>query len=228
MTSKQRVALFIDAENASSGHLPAYLQHCRALGKLTIVRCYGNAAALKGWEAAIAQYHLMPVQTPPGTGKANASDFALTIDAVSLLHRNLFDYAVIASSDADFTLLAVHIREHGKGIDGIGEAKARESLRSAFDCFTVVGTLEPQKPSPQEAASTPVKTLTTPLTMDTADFMAAAKSLLATGSKTTLASLGKHLKARMGDSYPNGKLSKHIGKHPTVFKIEGITIERLK
>ena len=138
MTAKSRVALFIDAENASAKLLPDFLERCRTLGKLTIARCYGGAAGLKKWEKAIAENHLMPMLTPPGAAKENASDFALTIDAVSLLHRNLYDHAVIASSDADFTQLAIHIREHGKGIDGIGESKATHSMRSAYDNFTVV------------------------------------------------------------------------------------------
>ena len=234
MIPKQRVALFIDAENASPSHLSDYLEHCQTLGKLTIARCYGGPLALKGWETAIAKHHLVPVQTPPGASKANASDFALTIDAVSLLHRNLFDHAVIASSDADFTLLAVHIREHGKGIDGIGEAKAIVSLKTAFDQFITVGGLPasksqsikapikaPPKPAPVVMASSPPSDIAVSL-------VDAARKLLAPGTKTTLGNMGKQLRAQMGDSYPNGKLSKHIGKHPTIFKIEGTTIERLK
>ena len=151
--TKPRVALFIDAENTSPDHLPECLDHCRTLGKPTIARCYGGAAALKSWDAQIAKHHLTPMQTPPGASKSNASDFALTIDAVSLLHRGLFDHAVIASSDADFTLLAIHIREHGKGIDGIGEAKAKTSLKTSFDDFKVIGKAAAIRPS----ASTPAK-----------------------------------------------------------------------
>jgi uncharacterized LabA/DUF88 family protein len=147
MTVRPRIALFIDAENASPSHIEAFLELCRTLGKLTIARCYGSVVALKGWDAAVAKHHLVPVQTPSSASKANASDFALTIDAVSLLHRNLFDHAVIASSDADFTLLAVHIREHGKGIDGIGEAKARSSLKLAFDNFTLLQAKSSSKPA---------------------------------------------------------------------------------
>jgi hypothetical protein len=151
MTAKSRVALFIDAENASDKLLPHFLELCRKLGKPTIARCYGGVAGLKKWEEAIAEYHLTPMLTPPGAVKENASDFALTIDAVSLLHRDLYDHAVIASSDADFTQLAIHIREHGKGIDGIGESKATRSMRSAFDNFTEVPAVK--------LVSTPKKTV---------------------------------------------------------------------
>ena len=136
--ARSRVALFIDSENASAKHLPDYLKRCNELGKLAIARCYGGTAGLKKWEAAMAEHHIVPMHTPPGASKKNASDFALTIDAVSLLHRNMFDHAVIASSDADFTQLATHIREHGKGIDGIGGSKATKPLQKAFSHYTVL------------------------------------------------------------------------------------------
>ena len=139
MASTALVALFIDSENASPRHLPQMLELCRSLGRLTILRCYGGAAGLKKWEKANAESHILSVMTLASAAKANASDFALTIDAVALLHQNMFDQAVIASSDADFTQLAVHIRENGKGIHGIGEDKAAQSLRTSYDSFTVLG-----------------------------------------------------------------------------------------
>ncbi|HLF21460.1 MAG TPA: NYN domain-containing protein [Aestuariivirga sp.] len=150
MTSTIRIALFIDAENASAKHLPDYLELCRKLGnagKPAIARCYGGSSGLKKWDSAMAEYHIMPMLTPPGASKENASDFALTIDAVSLLHRNMFDHAVIASSDADFIQLAMHIRENGKGIDGIGEPKATKPLQRAFDEYHIVAA-EPARKAP--------------------------------------------------------------------------------
>jgi len=234
MMPKPRVALFIDAENASPGHASDYLDHCRTLGKPTIARCYGHAAALKGWEAAISRHHFMPVQTPPGTGKANASDFALTIDAVSMLHRNLFDHAVIVSSDADFTLLAIHIREHGKGVDGIGGENAKPSLRTAFDRFVTVSAPPAPAPTPPATppATAPLKAApaatSLPPEHSTASFLEAARKLLSPRATTTLSNMGKQLRASMGNSYPTGKLSNHLGKHPTVFRIEGNDVQRLK
>lgn len=136
--TKPRVALFIDAENASARYAAHYLKRCGELGKLTIARCYGGPAGLKKWDKAMKDHHIVPMQTPPGASKENASDFALTIDAVSLLHRSLFDHAVIVSSDADFVQLAIHVRELGKGVDGIGEDKAPQPLQAAFDRFTTV------------------------------------------------------------------------------------------
>ena len=148
MTTRPRVALFIDAENASARYVPDYLKRCGELGKLTIARCYGGTAGLKKWDKAMKDHHIVPMQTPPGASKENASDFALTIDVVSLLHRDLFDHAVIASSDADFMQLAIHVREQGKGIDGLGEDKAPKPLQSAFDHFTIVPAVPLKKAAP--------------------------------------------------------------------------------
>ena len=157
MMTKTRVALFIDAENASARYVTDYLQRCGELGKLTIARCYGGPAGLKKWDKAMKDHHIVPMQTPPGASKENASDFALTIDVVSLLHRGLFDHAVIASSDADFMQLAIHIREQGKGIDGLGESKATKPLQSAFDKFTIIPAAAPKRAPIPKQSPTPIK-----------------------------------------------------------------------
>jgi hypothetical protein len=157
MMIKTRVALFIDAENASAKYVSDYLKRCNELGKLTIARCYGGTAGLKKWEKAMAEHHIFPMQTPPGGEKKNASDFALIIDAVSLLHRDLFDHAVIVSSDVDFTQLAIHIRENGKSVDGFGEEKSKEFLRSAFNWFKVVPEPTTKKASAPKTLPAPTK-----------------------------------------------------------------------
>jgi hypothetical protein len=166
MTSRHRVALFIDAENASAKHLPDYLARCREIGKTTVARCYGGPAGLKKWGKAMAEHHIVPMLTPPSASKQNASDFALTIDAVSLLHRGMFDHAVIASSDADFTQLAIHIREYGKGVDGIGESKATKPLQLAFDEYTVVATEPARKAPAKKPQPAPVRKAATAAEID--------------------------------------------------------------
>lgn len=149
-----RIALFIDGENTSPKLVTQALGHCTALGRLTIRRIYGNADSLKKWALAATEHCIVPVQTPPSAKKQNASDFALTIDAVTLLHRGLFDHAVIMSSDADFILLAMHIRENGTPVSGMGEAKTPKSLQSAFDDFIL---LDQEKPKPAARAAPPAK-----------------------------------------------------------------------
>jgi hypothetical protein len=212
--TRPRVALFIDAENASAKYIPDYLKRCEELGKLTIARCYGGTAGLRKWEKAMAEHHLMPMLTPPGASKENASDFALTIDAVSLLHRGLFDHAVIASSDADFTQLATHIRESGKGIDGMGENKAPKSLQSAFGNFIIVPTA-PAKKAPAILAKKPAATT------DTATLLREIyRHLSANGKRVSPRVFGTELKAKMPNYKKGHRTLENFLRNSGVFKIE--------
>ena len=226
MMTKPRVALFIDAENASAKYVTDYLKRCNELGKLTIARCYGGTAGLKRWDKAMAEHHIMPRQTPPGASKENASDFALTIDVVSLLHRGLFDHAVIASSDADFTQLATHIRESGKGIDGMGESKAPKSLQSAFDKFTVVpAALTKRAPAPKAKLATPKKSAEKPA-IDTKLLLELFQDSVGNGP-VTVTEFGKILSAKLPKNYTKGygNLTSYLEKSG-VFKITDGIVSR--
>ena len=163
----------------------------------------------------------MPMLTPPGAAKENASDFALTIDAVSLLHRNLFDHAVIASSDADFMQLAIHIREHGKGIDGLGESKVTKPLQSAFDNFTIIPAAAPKKiaaakPSP----ASPRKVAATPA-VDTAMLKEIYRNLSVNGRAVTPRVFGTELSARMPNYKKGHRTLENFLRKSGVFKIDG-------
>lgn len=222
MTTRPRVALFIDAENASAKYAADYLQRCGELGKLTIARCYGGAAGLKKWDKAMKDHHIVPMQTPPGAAKENASDFALTIDAVSLLHRGLFDHAVIASSDADFMQLAIHIREQGKGIDGLGESKATKPLQSAFDKFTVIPAAAPKRASVVKASPTPApaRKLAGRPAIDTEMLMEIYRKLSANGRAVTPRAFGTELSAKLPNYKKGHRTLENFLRHSGVFKIE--------
>jgi hypothetical protein len=152
MAPQQQLALFIDAENAPPKYAKQILEHCEPLGRIMVARCFGRLPALKTWEKAMTEHHISPVMTPPWADKANASDFTLVIDMVSLLHVKPVDLAVIVSSDADFSQLAVFIREQGVGVHGMGEAKTAPATRKAYDTFVVLGTPAAKKPAPRAAA----------------------------------------------------------------------------
>jgi hypothetical protein len=154
-----RIALFIDAENASAKDTKKIFELCGGLGQVAIARCFGRLPALKSWEKAMKEHHIVPVMTPSWADKANASDFALTIDAVSLLRGGTFGKVVIASSDADFAQLAMFARERGMEAHGIGEAKATPATRKAYDVFHVLGEMAPKKVA---AKTAPVKAAPVP------------------------------------------------------------------
>lgn len=222
MMTKPRVALFIDAENASAKYVTDYLKRCGELGKLTIARCYGGTAGLKKWDKALKDHHIVPMQTPPGASKENASDFALTIDVVSLLHRGLFDHAVIASSDADFMQLAIHIREQGKGIDGLGESKATKPLQSAFDKFTIIPAAAPKRASAVKASHTtaPARKLAPRPTIDTEMLLDIYRKLNANGRAVTPRVFGTELSAKIPNYKKGHRTLENFLRNSGVFKIE--------
>jgi uncharacterized LabA/DUF88 family protein len=81
---------------------------------------------------------LVPHHQPANTVGKNASDIALVIDAMDLLHSGRFDGFVLISSDSDFTRLASRIREHGLDVYGIGQQKTPEAFRKACKRFIFV------------------------------------------------------------------------------------------
>ena len=74
--------------------------------------------------------------SPTRAGK-NASDIAMVIDAMDLLHSGRLDGFCLVSSDSDFTRLASRLREQGADVYGFGEQKTpRVSGRRAAGSFT--------------------------------------------------------------------------------------------
>jgi len=211
VTQPTRVALFIDAENASPKHLSECVAYCATLGRLTIKRCYGHAAALEKWASRMAEHHITPVMTPPAAnGKANASDFALIIDAVSLLHRDRFDCAVIVSSDADFIQLAGHIRDHGKAVFGFGDNKGSDQLKSAFDGYQVAeaaASKSPAKPPPVTPVAAAAK-------IPAAELAAHFRACSGETRDVSIQLFGSYLAKRMPAGYRkgHGTLSNYLKK----------------
>jgi hypothetical protein len=220
MTTRSRVALFIDAENASARYVPDYLKRCGELGKLTIARCYGGTAGLKKWDKAMKDHHIVPMQTPPGASKENASDFALTIDVVSLLHRSLFDHAVIASSDADFTQLAIHVREQGKGIDGLGESKATKPLQSAFGHFTIVPAVPLKRAPAPKPSHVPTRRTTATPPVDKDMLLQIYRNLSVNGKAVTPRVFGTELSVKMPNYKKGHRTLENFLRNSGVFKIE--------
>lgn len=172
-------------------------------------------------------HHIVPMQTSPGAAKENASDFALTIDVVSLLHRGLFDHAVIASSDADFMQLAIHIREQGKGIDGLGESKATKPLQSAFDKFTIIPAAAPKRAPAPKPSSAPAKKLASAPAIDTAMLLDIYRKLSANGKAVTPRVFGTELSVKMPNYKKGHRTLENFLRHSGLFKIENGVIRPL-
>ena len=184
MDKPAQIALLIDADNATAARIDVILGELSTLGETNVRRAYGNwtKTGLKSWQQVLHENAIRPVQQfDPSKGK-NASDIALAVDAVEILHTQRPDAFALVSSDADFTPLVMHLREHGAHVYGFGDAKTPAAFQSACTRFLVLDRL----PAPSgQADAVP------PLADDDAPAAAPAKAARrATAARTSTARTG--------------------------------------
>lgn len=139
----KNIALLIDADNASHAGIDPVLTVLAELGQVNIRRAYGNWAkpALAKWNQITHRYGLQPMQQFDLTKGKNATDMAMTIDAVDLLYRGKVDGFGIMSSDSDFTPLVTRLRQDGLLVYGFGSAQAPEAFKTACTRYIDVDQL---------------------------------------------------------------------------------------
>jgi len=147
-----RIALLIDADNVPQDNVSRAISSLASLGDVSIRRAYGNwfDSRLKRWEPLLRTQSIRPVQQFGYTRGKNATDMALVIDAVSLMHTYQPDAFAIVSSDADFTPLVIHLREHGLPVHGFGRP---DTPKPFMDACTTFEQLAPTAKPAQAAAS---------------------------------------------------------------------------
>lgn len=136
-------ALLIDADNVRQESISPIFEEITRLARLTVRRIYGDFTTpnLAGWKIKLAEHAIQPIQQYRNTIGKNASDSALIIDAMDLLHSHRFEGFCLVSSDSDFTRLATRIREDGLVVYGFGEKKAPKSFVNACDRYIYVENL---------------------------------------------------------------------------------------
>ena len=144
MDHKPRVALLIDADNSPASKIDLILNELSTFGETNIRRAYGNwkKSELKGWEEALHEHAIRPMQQFDYTKGKNASDMAMVIDALELLYTDRPDAFGIVSSDADFTPLVMHLRAKGAAVYGFGAEKTPEPFRKACSRFLYLERIE--------------------------------------------------------------------------------------
>jgi len=137
------LAVLIDADNTSPKWAQAIFDEIAGMGEASVRRCYGDfsSSQMNGWSKVQAEFGLVPHHQPANTVGKNASDIALVIDAMDLMHSNRFDGFVLVSSDSDFTRLASRIREQGLDVFGIGARKTPDAFRKACKRFIYLENL---------------------------------------------------------------------------------------
>jgi uncharacterized LabA/DUF88 family protein len=144
-TRSPRLAVLIDADNASAKIAVGLFEEIAKIGEASVRRIYGDfsSARSKAWADILSKHAIIPQQQFAYTTGKNASDITLVIDAMDLLHSGRFDGFCLVSSDSDFTRLAARIREQGVDVYGFGEQKTPESFRQACRRFVYTENLLP-------------------------------------------------------------------------------------
>jgi hypothetical protein len=149
-----KMAVLIDGDNAQASLLNKMLAEIAKHGSVTIRRIYGDWTTqnMHSWKDALHMHAVQPIQQFRYTVGKNATDSALIIDAMDIMHRRLVEGFCIVSSDSDYTRLATRIREEGFFVMGIGQKKTPKSFVNACDLFIYTENLAPRrenKPRPE-------------------------------------------------------------------------------
>jgi len=155
-TDNPKLAVLIDADNASASLVKELLEEVAKFGTATIKRAYGDwtGQQLSGWKDQLNRYAIQPIQQFAYTRGKNSTDASLIIDAMDLLYADNVDGFCLVSSDSDFTRLATRLRESSKVVYGLGERKTPEAFRAACDRFVFFEVLKRGGATTEAEAST--------------------------------------------------------------------------
>lgn len=156
-----KLAVLIDADNAQASVSEELLAEISQHGTATVKRAYGDwtKTNLASWKDVLHVHAIQPIQQFSYTSGKNATDSALIIDAMDLLHGGKVDGFCLVTSDSDFTPLATRIREAGLLVYGFGEKKTPKPFVAACDKFIYTEILRAPLPgtTPEVPLQTPLK-----------------------------------------------------------------------
>ena len=117
-----KFALLIDSDNISADYIKIILDELSKYGTVTYKRIYGDWTRSNSnkWKDVLLANSINPVQQYSYTTGKNATDSAMIIDAMDILYSGHVGGFCLASSDSDFTRLAMRLRESGMYVIGMG------------------------------------------------------------------------------------------------------------
>ncbi len=143
----RKIALLIDGDNAQPSLIGQILTEAGKYGLVTIRRIYGDwtTVNMSGWKSALHDSAIQPIQQFRYTIGKNATDSAMIIDAMDILHGHLVDGFCIVSSDSDYTRLATRIREMGFFVMGVGKRSTPKAFVNGCNIFIYTENLVPRR-----------------------------------------------------------------------------------
>jgi len=132
-----RIAVLIDAENVPYKHAAMIVDKVKSFKGPVQFRTYGRKDACKGWLEALKGKSVHRTSPQP-TGKPNAADMTLMLDAMVYVLRHSVSHVCVVSSDSDFVVLMRHLKAYGCRTTVLGEPKTKKALRKACDEFVLL------------------------------------------------------------------------------------------
>jgi uncharacterized protein (TIGR00288 family) len=136
-TKENKIAVLVDSDNVSYKHIKEILDEVEKFGRICMKRVYGDFSkpAALVWKSEVLKNGFKTIHQFSYTDGKNATDIALVIDAIDILHNNEVDIFCIVSSDSDFTPLTQRLRESGKYVIGVGKHTTPEAFAASCDKF---------------------------------------------------------------------------------------------
>jgi len=154
---RKKIALLIDGDNAQPSLIGKILTEAGKFGLVTIRRIYGDwtTVNMQGWKHTLNDNAIQPIQQFRYTVGKNATDSAMIIDAMDILHSHQVDGFCLVSSDSDYTRLATRIREIGFFVMGVGKQTTPKAFVNACNLFIYTENLVPKKQHPRKERQAP-------------------------------------------------------------------------
>ena len=154
MPETKKIALLIDCDNVSHNSIEGVLEELAKYGMVNVRHAHGdwNNPSLSGWITKLHPNAIRPMQQFAYTKGKNATDSAMIIDAMDLLHSKSVDAFALMTSDSDFTPLVLRILESGMPVYGFGEKKTPQPFVDACSLFIFTENLSLER---EEKADTP-------------------------------------------------------------------------
>ena len=138
--SSKRIAVLIDAENMFPLYARAIFSKASSYGDVIVRRAYGYERSFLQWKQKVFEHAIEFKLCPHQVSGKGVTDMAMAIDAMDLMNRKIVDEICLASSDSDFSMLAMRLRERGMKVYGIGKSSVVDSFVQACDEFHKLDT----------------------------------------------------------------------------------------
>ncbi len=217
--------MLVDGDNAQPDLIGKVLAETARYGTVTARRVYGDWTTpnMGGWKATLQTYSIQPIQQFRYTTGKNATDSALIIDAMDLLHAGFVNGFCIVSSDSDYTRLAMRIREQGLFVMGIGQNKTPKAFTAACEVFVFTENLSP--PTPKKSPAPKKSTLKPEPPAWVEHINSAIETAAGDDGWASLAAVGNYLQkldsAFDSRTYGFKQLSQLIKSRPEAFEVKG-------